>query len=685
VNEADSERLAALAAALGRLERRQDEILARLERLEGAPPRQFGQRPPAAPPPPVPPPPHLAATPPPVPPPLRPAPPPAPAAALHDTVPLPPLPRQPEPTRGFEARMGLMWVNRIGVVTLVLGAAFFFKYAVDSGWIGVWSRLFIGAAAGLAALGMGERLRRGEHRVYAQGVAAAGIGILYLTIYAAFALYGVVARGPGFLLMAAVTAAAGGLAIRHGSLALAVLGLAGGYATPVLIGGGQPAWLLLAYMLLLNAAAVYLSRARAWEVLEALALAGTAWIYGTRVPGAGGQRMLFSVFLLSYWGLGAFFASQAATVATQFLSAIALAGVWQQDYRGYFTCALLIAGGGLAAADRRDRWPLLPPAVFWFTAWIASHGYPGGPVFWFLTAAFVLFFAWAPWRAWGRHAPLGAQDLAMLAVNAGMYFALAYGRLGPAYPHWRGPLAVLLATAHMTLAWKLWPRDSRAALFSAGLAWTMLVLAVPAQFSGYHITQVWALEGAALAWIGARLRERRALYGSLAVFALAIVRLLFVDSWMYGSAWNYTTLVNARLLTFLLAAACLWAAAWWGRTLAASLAPYVAGHFVALWGLSLEALGWTARTAENVLNAGSAALSILLAAYALALVGAGVSTGVAVNRALGLGLIGVVVLKLYLWDVWSLGLFYRMAAFAALGVLLLAMSYLFSRRQWRAG
>jgi uncharacterized membrane protein len=38
-----------------------------------------------------------------------------------------------------------------------------------------------------------------------------------------------------------------------------------------------------------------------------------------------------------------------------------------------------------------------------------------------------------------------------------------------------------------------------------------------------------------------------------------------------------------------------------------------------------------------------------------------------------------VVAKLYLWDVWSLGLFYRMAAFAALGALLLVMSYLYSR------
>jgi uncharacterized membrane protein len=49
------------------------------------------------------------------------------------------------------------------------------------------------------------------------------------------------------------------------------------------------------------------------------------------------------------------------------------------------------------------------------------------------------------------------------------------------------------------------------------------------------------------------------------------------------------------------------------------------------------------------------------------------------TRVLGIALIGFVVLKLYLYDVWLLGQFYRMAAFGILGVLLLVMSYFYSR------
>jgi len=61
-------------------------------------------------------------------------------------------------------------------------------------------------------------------------------------------------------------------------------------------------------------------------------------------------------------------------------------------------------------------------------------------------------------------------------------------------------------------------------------------------------------------------------------------------------------------------------------------------------------------------------------------VGGGAAARHAPSRLSGIGLIGIVVVKLYLYDVWLLGGFYRMAAFAILGVMLLVMSYLYSRR-----
>jgi uncharacterized membrane protein len=68
-----------------------------------------------------------------------------------------------------------------------------------------------------------------------------------------------------------------------------------------------------------------------------------------------------------------------------------------------------------------------------------------------------------------------------------------------------------------------------------------------------------------------------------------------------------------------------------------------------------------------------------MAIYALLLIGAGVWSRTLVNRVMGLGLIGLVVVKLYVYDVWQLVRIYRIVAFAALGALLLITSYLYSR------
>jgi uncharacterized membrane protein len=125
----------------------------------------------------------------------------------------------------------------------------------------------------------------------------------------------------------------------------------------------------------------------------------------------------------------------------------------------------------------------------------------------------------------------------------------------------------------------------------------------------------------------------------------------------------------------------MWLSARWIRTGPTALVPYVAGHFVLLSALILEALGWAERTAsaENAGNVATVSVSVLMAAYGMLLVALGVLSRLGFNRILGLGLLSVVVLKLYLYDVWQLGRIYRVIAFAFLGVLLLATSFLYSR------
>jgi hypothetical protein len=299
-----------------------------------------------------------------------------------------------------------------------------------------------------------------------------------------------------------------------------------------------------------------------------------------------------------------------------------------------------------------------------------------------LTVSYGIFLGWPLWLAGYRRRALRFPDLAVMALNAAVYFGAAYALLETAYGGYAGLLAVGTACAAALVARLLWSCDSRGALLAGGIAWALLVLAAPIQFVGYRVTLAWSLDAAAIVWMGMRLKQRRALYLGGGVFLLVLLRLGLIDGVMYARPGMYRELVNVRFLVFLVSAFSFWAAAWWTRleprfAVLASLG----GHAVLLWGLSLEIAGWAERTAapENVGSVISTSISVLVAAYAVVLVAGGVVQRSAPTRVLGVTLIGLVVVKLYLYDVWLLGLLYRMAAFAILGVLLLLMSYFYSR------
>lgn len=592
----------------------------------------------------------------------------------------------PTPRPQLETRMGLTWINRVGALTLVLGAAFFFNYAVEAGWLGVQVRVVLGVAAGLAALVMAGRLWRSGQHIFAQGLSGTGIAILYLSFWAAWRLYHLVPYGAAFLLMALTTAGAVALSARNNSEAIAALGFFGGYSTPLLLDNGEHRpWLLLAYVLLLGAGALRVSRMRQWRWVRMLAFVGTAILYLAGVEQRPETRLVNTISVLSYYALFAGVQSRMIVCAAQALAALALAGIWPGLWP-FGLIELALACAGLMIAGRR-RWPAAASVSFgsfWLSYLVWHSGAlprpAPGAVFLFLTVGFLLF------SLWPRKLPWGVSDLVAGAMNSLIYFGCAYFVLDDSYHAWRGLFALLLAAAHIAAARLLWIRDRNAGVLAAGLAWVFLALAVAVQFSTYRITIGWAIEAAVLAWIGRRMSEHRATVAALVLFAAVALRLLTIDMWMYPSPASYSTIVNGRFLTFAVVSVCLWIAARWTGRSSESFAMAIGGHVIILWGLALETFGWAARTAApaDLRSVESTAISILLAAYAVLLVAIGVAATSAMHRILGLGLIALVVVKLYLYDVWFLGLFYRMAAFAALGALLLAMSYVYSRSRERA-
>jgi uncharacterized membrane protein len=223
--------------------------------------------------------------------------PPAEAATLTDqpTTPLatpePPapstIPGTTAPSSTLEERFGTQWVVWIGGIALALGGIFLVRYSIEQGLLGPGVRIFLAAMFAGLLITAGEWARRNE---LAAGIAAipsqhipsiltaAGTVAAYATVYAAFALYGFLSPPAAFILLGLVALATLAAALLHGP-ALAGLGIAGAFITPLLVPSETPNyWALYIYLAIVTAAAFALARLRLWRWLAITAVAiGTFW------------------------------------------------------------------------------------------------------------------------------------------------------------------------------------------------------------------------------------------------------------------------------------------------------------------------------------------------------------------------------------------------------------------------
>jgi uncharacterized membrane protein len=185
----------------------------------------------------------------------------------------PPL---PQPVPGFEERIGTRWVVWVGGLTLALGGFFMVRYSIDAGLLGPGVRVLLGGAFALALLGAGEWTRRKESisTIEALPIAnipailtAAGTAVAFATVYAAYALYDFLAPATAFILLGMVALGTLAAALLHGP-ALAGLGIAAAFVTPVLVSSEKPDfWALYIYLAIVTAASFGLARIRLWPWL----------------------------------------------------------------------------------------------------------------------------------------------------------------------------------------------------------------------------------------------------------------------------------------------------------------------------------------------------------------------------------------------------------------------------------
>lgn len=205
-----------------------------------------------------------------------------PQPARKPFVPQPPAP----PKQGFFERnpdmekfIGERLITFIGIAILVIGIAFFVKYAIDKEWINETGRTAIGILCGGILVGVAHRLRK-SYTTFSSILAGGGIATLYFTITYAFQTYHLFSQTVAFSLLAVITLFTVLLSVGYDRKELAILAIIGGFASPIMVKTGDGNFVVLCtYMLILDLGMLLLAYFKKWNFVTVLSFAFTIVLY----------------------------------------------------------------------------------------------------------------------------------------------------------------------------------------------------------------------------------------------------------------------------------------------------------------------------------------------------------------------------------------------------------------------
>jgi uncharacterized membrane protein len=187
------------------------------------------------------------------------------------------VPQLRPPRPNLESRIGSQWLNRIGIIAVLIGISYFLKYAFENNYIGPGARVLLGLVAGVSIMLWSEWFRV-RFPVFSFSLKAVGLGTLYLSLWAGFELYSLIGPAVAFAAMVAVTLATIILSILQNAEVLGAFALIGGFATPLLISVRQELPLFI-YIALLDFAIFALVVYRPWRHLLLIGFAGSTIVY----------------------------------------------------------------------------------------------------------------------------------------------------------------------------------------------------------------------------------------------------------------------------------------------------------------------------------------------------------------------------------------------------------------------
>lgn len=536
-------------------------------------------------------------------------------------------PLRAEKRRDLESMVGGSWFNWIGIIAVTLGVGFFLKLAFDKQWIGPIGRVSVAALVGIVLLYLGERLRGRGMKSYAYILSGGGLLVLYLSDFAAYNFYHLIGQTTAFLLMAAVTTTAVLLSVRLDALPVALLGLVGGFLTPVLLSTGVDNEVgLFTYIALLDAGVLAVAYFKWWRSLDFASFVGTVamtlgWAFTFYAPGKLWTTLFFlSVFFLLYALLPIFHNVLRGLPTRWFDVALALANA--TFYFGLSYLMLIDAGFDHVTPATHALLVCIFFTGLFYTTWrwspddqLLRYSYAGAAAT-FLTVAVAiqlelhwvtmawaveaLMLTWVGLRS-GEKAPLHA-GLVIFCVAAGHWFiwdmlavdysadpsfipllnrralscgvlllaiagaARLYKRTDELDENERSTMLTFFALTGNALALTLLSLDLND-YFVAGASKSEARKLVPIESAKqFSLSVLWTLYAATILALGVLRRSTLLRWGGLLLLLAATSKVLVFDSAFYA-AWWHLPVLNQTFMAYALLVAALAFAAWlYGRT-----------------------------------------------------------------------------------------------------------------------
>jgi uncharacterized membrane protein len=172
----------------------------------------------------------------------------------------------------LENFIGLKVINLVGIIVLLIGISIGVKYAIDKNLITPLARIILAYAAGVGLFILSIILRK-NYEGFSAILFSGAMASVYFTTYGAYTYYNLFSQTLCFIIMAVIAVYTAIKSLKYNRQEIAITGMVGAYAIPLLISTNHENYVLLfSYILVMNAGILFISFKRSWKILNLLAL-----------------------------------------------------------------------------------------------------------------------------------------------------------------------------------------------------------------------------------------------------------------------------------------------------------------------------------------------------------------------------------------------------------------------------